>query len=173
MIPFLLAQATSAPSPTAANEWTAITAIVIAVVSMITTIATTLIKRGSTTKLGAVQKTVASHGTTLTDHGQKLSAHSDKLEEHEGMLNDQAKDIAAIAERAADTDPNIKPVLTRLETIERDVRVEQTARSERYKEQVAENLELAKTLTRFEEALKRITSQLENGNGNGRRRRAD
>lgn len=138
---------------------------------MITAIVVAILRRGSAAKLSSVQKTVAAHGTTLTEHGQKLSKHSDRIDEVDTFIKDMAKDIASVAERAADTDPNIRPTIARIESLERVVREEQEARAARYREQVADTIKLTETLARFDEALKFIKSQLENGNG--RRRRAE
>jgi septal ring factor EnvC (AmiA/AmiB activator) len=167
----LFAQAAPAAAPAATNEWGAIAVAVVAVASMITSIAVAVIRRGSAAKLASVQRTVAAQGATLTEHGQKLAAHSDRFDEIDGAMEEMAKDIASVAERAADTDPNLKPTLARIESLEREVREEQAARALRYREQVSDTIKLTETLTRFDEALKFIKSQLENGNG--RRRRVD
>lgn len=158
----LLAQAATSAAPTAMNEYGAIAAVVVAVTTMLTTIGVAITRRNSNTRL---PKMVTAQGATLAEHGQKLVKYNDRFAEIDKSLEEMAKTISAMAD---DTDPNVRPMIARIELLEREVREEKEARATRYREQVAETIKLTETLTRFDEALKFIKSQLENSNGRRR-----
>lgn len=127
--------------------------IAVAFIQMLQLIGLAIIRR-SNSKVTALSRAVGQHGTTLQELAKAIAELQEINNEHSDRLN-QADDRTSL------TEPHIKSVLERLVKLEHDLSHERSAREARREAQTQQDLELAKTLGRMDEALRNLSKQVE------------
>jgi chromosome segregation ATPase len=148
-----LLQAAQQP-PQAHDPWTAAVALGLGILSMLTTIITSLIRRGSGAKVAALSKQTADIGKTLGEHGQKLAEHTTRLDE----VDEQLGNFEA---RLNETDPSLKARDERMVKIEGELAEERAERIRRREEQHKSDLALTQTLAEMGTNVRHLKERVE------------